>query len=193
MSGPRYDQIKADMLKAEKELEAKNQVQLQQSGQAAETHVVSGSRLSRSTHDDGIGAVVAGKQKHHSRGGRGPAAASASSGAACADKMKKRSAAADAAPPMAAPKHAHGSKKARVSVMSSCASVLGDGLGSTPPQAYPSASQSPEAGSGRSVFAQRVFDDDSELDILSILNGAKLGRSVRAVSLCCCNCAFLFL
>ena len=116
-------------------------------------------------------------------GSRGPRAAGAV-GDAGAKTSAKRASSSSASIAGHAPKHLPSwPKKSRVcaadAVIASCASVVGDAASCASVLGDASASPSPDA---KSMLAMRVFDDDSELDIMSIMNGAKLGRSVRAVA-----------
>ena len=171
-AGPRYTQIIDAENQEPKYLEQQNKVQLQNSGQAAQTQLVSGSRIRQEGAEFNV--QVAGKKLARGVGGRGDPRAAGAVGDAGAKTSAKRAFSSSAS-------IAGHARKSRVcaadAVIASCASVLGDAVSS--PQLNPSASPSPDA---KSLLAMRAFDDDSELDIMSILNGAKLGRSVRAVA-----------
>ena len=168
-TGPRYKQIIDAESKDQKDLEQQNKVQLQNSGQAAQTQPVSGSRIRQEGAE--VYVQVAGKLKL----ARGAPKRAPDAGATSANRASSSSASIAG--------HAPKQRKSRVcaadAVIASCASVLGDASSCASVLGDASTSPSPDA---KSMLAMRVFDDDSELDIMSILNGAKLGRSVRAVA-----------
>ena len=163
---------------------ADNVVRIENQGAAVLTEVVSSTGL----HDSGEGTILAGKRFAGSvaaanRGKRSAGSVAAISGMSM---MPPPSKIAKLRSPGKTPKGGKGRKKDPSAVMSSIGSVLGDDDTMSMCEAAPGTPGRPCPGTpAGSAFVLSLEDSDSdgEVNITAILNGAKLGRSVRAVFL----------